>query len=74
MALSLMKMAAGRRDWMTLKIDAFAHVLLPEFFGKMLALDKNLVSKMHFVPNPVLTGMTKCRESMPDTPKHIEMM
>ncbi|WP_161980732.1 amidohydrolase family protein [Streptococcus sp. S784/96/1] len=56
---------------MTLKIDAFAHVLLPEFFGKMLALDKNLVSKMPFIQNPVLTDMTKRRETMPANTKQI---
>ena len=56
---------------MTLKIDAFAHVLLPKFFGKMLALDKNLVSKMPFIQNPVLTDMTKRRETMPANTKQI---
>lgn len=56
---------------MTLKIDAFAHVLLPEFFGKMLALDKNLVSKMPFIQNPVLTDMTKRRKTMPVNTKQI---
>lgn len=56
---------------MTLKIDAFAHVLLPEFFGKMLALDKNLVSKMPFIQNPVLMDMTKRRETMPANTKQI---
>ena len=56
---------------MTLKIDAFAHVLLPEFFGKMLALDKNLVSKMPFIQNPILTDMAKRRETMPAETKQI---
>ncbi|MGT2803318.1 amidohydrolase family protein [Streptococcus henryi] len=56
---------------MTLKIDAFAHVLLPEFFGKMLALDKNLVSKMPFIQNPVLMDMKKRRETMPANIKQI---
>lgn len=56
---------------MTLKIDAFAHVLLPEFFDKMQALDKDLVKKMPFIQNPVLTDMAKRRETMPDQTRQI---
>lgn len=56
---------------MTLKIDAFAHVLLPKFFGKMLTLDKNLDSKMPFIQNPVLMDMAKRRKTMPASTKQI---
>lgn len=53
------------------KIDVFAHVLLPEFYEKMLMLDKELPEKMAFIKNPVLTDMTKRREMMPKDTKQI---
>ncbi|MDO5376205.1 MAG: amidohydrolase family protein [Staphylococcus rostri] len=56
---------------MTMKIDVFAHVLLPEFYKKMLELDKNLVEKMPFIQNPVLTDIKARREHMPINTKQI---
>lgn len=56
---------------MTLKIDAFAHVLLPDFYEKMLTLDKALAQKMPFIQNPVLTDMNKRRATMPAKTKQI---
>lgn len=56
---------------MTLKIDAFSHVLLPKFFEKMLMLDKDLAKKMPFIQNPVLTDMVKRYETMPKETKQI---
>ncbi|MGT2716168.1 amidohydrolase family protein [Streptococcus respiraculi] len=40
-----------------MKIDVFAHVLLPRFYQKMLRLDPHLSDKMPFLQNPVLTDM-----------------
>ncbi|MGU7933627.1 amidohydrolase family protein [Streptococcus suis] len=42
-----------------MKIDVFAHVLLPQFYQKMLALDPALPQKMPFLQNPVLMDMEK---------------
>lgn len=56
---------------MTLKIDAFAHVLLPEFYKKMLMLDEVLAQKMPFIQNPVLSDMDKRRATMPANTKQI---
>ncbi|MBM7636823.1 amidohydrolase family protein [Streptococcus saliviloxodontae] len=53
------------------KIDVFAHVLLPDFYKKMLMLDKDLATKMPFIQNPVLTDMTKRRAIMPEGTKQI---
>ncbi|MBM7643096.1 amidohydrolase family protein [Streptococcus loxodontisalivarius] len=53
------------------KIDVFAHVLLPDFYQKMLMLDKDLVQKMPFIQNPVLTDMDKRRATMPADTKQI---
>lgn len=53
------------------KLDVFAHVLLPEFYEKMLMLDKELVPKMPFIQNPVLTDMAKRRETMSANTKQI---
>ncbi|CYV06196.1 aminocarboxymuconate-semialdehyde decarboxylase [Streptococcus suis] len=44
-----------------MKIDVFAHVLLPQFYQKMLALDPALPQKMPFLQNPVLMDMEKRR-------------
>ncbi len=44
------------------KIDIFAHVLLPNFYNKMLELDKDISKKYLFFNNPVLQDM-KLRES-----------
>ncbi|MGT2785078.1 amidohydrolase family protein [Streptococcus merionis] len=56
---------------MTMKIDAFSHVLLPEFYKEMLKLDGHLVQKMPFIQNPVLTDMKIRRENMPANTKQI---
>lgn len=40
-----------------MKIDVFAHVLLPRFYQKMLALDPALPQKMPFLQNPILQDM-----------------
>ncbi|MGT2928709.1 amidohydrolase family protein [Streptococcus dentasini] len=56
---------------MTLKIDAFAHVLLPGFYEKMLIFDKELAQKMPFIQNPVLSDMDKRRATMPANTKQI---
>ncbi|HFI0343224.1 TPA: amidohydrolase family protein [Streptococcus suis] len=42
-----------------MKIDVFAHVLLPQFYQKMLALDPALPQKMPFLQNPILQDMEK---------------
>lgn len=42
-----------------MKIDVFAHVLLPQFYQKMLVLDPALPQKMPFLQNPVLMDMEK---------------
>ena len=42
-----------------MKIDVFAHVLLPRFYQKMLALDPALPQKMPFLQNPILQDMEK---------------
>lgn len=56
---------------MTLKIDVFAHVLLPEFYEKMLMLDKDLAKKMPFIQNSVLTDLQQRRKTMPADTKQI---
>lgn len=48
-----------------MKIDVFAHVLLPQFYQKMLALDPALPQKMPFLQNPVLMDMEK-RQALQD--------
>jgi predicted TIM-barrel fold metal-dependent hydrolase len=44
------------------KIDVFAHVLLPEFYKRMLMLDEHLPEKMPFIQNPALSDMTLRRQ------------
>ena len=48
-----------------MKIDVFAHVLLPQFYKKMLALDPALPQKMPFLQNPILQDMEK-RQALQD--------
>lgn len=48
-----------------MKIDVFAHVLLPQFYQKMLALDPALPQKMPFLQNPILQDMEK-RQALQD--------
>lgn len=47
-----------------LKIDAFAHVLLPNFYKKMLEIDANIPKEIPFINNAVLTDINKRRENM----------
>lgn len=42
-----------------MKIDVFAHGLLPQFYQKMLGLDPALPQKMPFLQNPILQDMEK---------------
>ncbi len=56
---------------MTKKIDLFAHVLLPEFYEKMLMLDKTLPDKLPFIKNTVLTDMKKRQELLPSDVKQV---
>lgn len=48
-----------------MKIDVFAHVLLPKFYQIMLVLDPALPQKMPFLQNPVLQDMEK-RQDLQD--------
>ncbi|HEL1929754.1 TPA: amidohydrolase [Streptococcus suis] len=48
-----------------MKIDVFAHVLLPQFYQKMLVLDPALPQKMPFLQNPILQDMEK-RQALQD--------
>ncbi|MEX2784726.1 amidohydrolase family protein [Streptococcus sp. H49] len=43
-------------------IDVFAHVLLPEFYKRMLMLDQDLPQKQPFIQNPLLTNMELRRQ------------
>ena len=53
------------------KIDVFAHVLLPEFYKRMLMLDSELPQKMPFIQNPVLSDMELRRKLMPEGVKQV---
>ncbi len=46
-------------------IDAYAHVLLPEFYKKMLEIKPDLKEVMPFINNEVLTDIEKRRELLP---------
>ncbi|WP_105128152.1 amidohydrolase family protein [Streptococcus suis] len=48
-----------------MKIDVFAHVLLPQFYQKMLGLAPALPQKMPFLQNPILQDMEK-RQALQD--------
>ena len=54
-----------------LKIDAFAHVLLPNFYKKMLEIDANIPKEIPFINNEVLTDINKRRENMLPNVKQI---
>lgn len=54
-----------------MKIDVFAHVLLPQFYQKMLGLDPALPQKMPFLQNPVLQDMEKRQALQDSTVKQI---
>lgn len=41
------------------RIDAFAHVLLPNFYKKMLEIDSNIPKEIPFINNEVLTDIKK---------------
>lgn len=53
------------------KIDVFAHVLLSEFYKRMLMLDPELPQKMPFIQNPVLSDMELRRKLMPQGVKQV---
>ena len=44
------------------KVDVFAHVLLPEFYQRMLMLDQDLPKKMPFIQNPLLGDINLRRQ------------
>lgn len=46
---------------MSPKIDVFAHVLLPEFYQKMLAIEPKLPELFPFIQHPLLTDLDKRR-------------
>ncbi|MBF0777577.1 amidohydrolase family protein [Streptococcus cuniculi] len=54
-----------------MKVDVFAHVLLPRFYQKMLALDPQLPDKMPFLQNPVLLDMTMRAQHQTSSVKQI---
>lgn len=45
-----------------MKIDVFAHVLLPNFYERMLAIDAELPQKMPFLQHPLLSDVKKREE------------
>ncbi len=53
------------------KIDAFAHVLLPNFYHKMLEINPNLPKQIPFINNEVLTDMKRRRETSTNDVKQI---
>jgi probable 4-oxalomesaconate hydratase len=53
------------------KNDVFAHVLLPEFYERMLMMDPDLPKKMPFIQNPVLSDMELRRKLMPEGVKQV---
>lgn len=46
---------------MTQKIDVFAHVLLPDFYQKMLAIEPKLPELFPFIQHPLLSDLDKRR-------------
>lgn len=54
-----------------LKIDAFAHVLLPNFYKKMLEINPNIPKEIPFINNEVLTDINKRRKNMLPNVKQI---
>lgn len=54
-----------------MKIDVFAHVLLPKFYQKMLVLDPDLPQKMPFLQQPLLLDMEKRQALQEETVKQI---
>lgn len=44
------------------KIDVFAHVLLPDFYHKMLEIESNIPKEIPFINNEVLKDIKKRRE------------
>ena len=53
------------------KIDVFAHVLLPNFYQKMLSIDPELPKKIPFINNEVLQNMEERKKHMVDGVKQI---
>lgn len=52
-------------------IDVFAHVLLPNFYNKMLNINPDIPKKIPFINNEVLTDMKKRRNLAPSNVKQI---
>ena len=53
------------------KIDVFAHVLLPNFYQKMLSIDPELPKKIPFINNEVLQNMEERKKYWVDGVKQI---
>ena len=53
------------------KIDVFAHVLLPNFYQKMLSIDPELPKKIPFINNEVLQNMEERKKHRVDGVKQI---
>ncbi|TCD55032.1 amidohydrolase [Alloscardovia theropitheci] len=56
---------------MTMKIDAFAHLLLPRFYEKMLAIKPELPQMFPFINHPHLLDFDKRRAAIPKDVKQI---
>ncbi|MFS1663526.1 amidohydrolase family protein [Streptococcus sp. zg-JUN1979] len=58
-----------------MKIDVFAHVMLPRFFQKMQALDPSLTQKMPFLTHPLLTDIPlRCSQQPKDVKQIISFV
>lgn len=53
------------------KIDVFAHVLLPNFYSKMLNINSDIPKYLPFINNEVLTDMKRRRETKINDVKQI---
>ena len=53
------------------KIDAFAHILPPKFYGEMLDIDPDLPDKMPFIKNQVMLDAKERRKHMTKGVKQI---
>ena len=53
------------------KIDAFAHILPPKFYGEMLDIDPDLPDKMPFIKNQVMLDVNERRKHMTKGVKQI---
>lgn len=53
------------------KMDVFAHILLPNFYQKMLAIEPTLPQRFPFIQHPHLTDITKHRDAWDGVTKQI---